>query len=253
MPSISLPLIGGVIGAAGSIGGALIGGNAAQSAANTQAGAAEQAAQIQQQEFNTTTKNLAPFLQGGTNTLATLLKQLGIGTNGQLTPGAPLTTPFNASLYHQSPGYQFQLNQGLNAVQNASSATGGINSGNTLKALTQYGQGVANQDYYQGQQVYQGQQNQLFNYLQTLAGSGQNAGAQLGALGNAAAANQGNFVTQAGNALAAGTIGQANALTGGINGVSSNFLLASLLSGGGGGGGSGGVNFNSPDYNSAFG
>src|SRR6185437_7947484 len=100
-----------------------------------------------------------------------------------------------------------------NAVQNASSATGGIKSGNTLKALTQYGQGLANQDYYHAQGVYQGQQNQLFNYLQTIAGSGQNAGAQLGALGSTAASNTGNFITQAGNATAAGTVGAANAIT----------------------------------------
>lgn len=243
MPSISVPLIAAGVGAAGSIGGALIGGNAAESAASTQANAANKAAKLQEQQFNTTTQNLAPFLQGGQNTLATLLAQLGIGKNGTLTPGAPLTTPFSAATYQQSPGYQFQLNQGVNAVQNAASATGGINSGNTLKALTQYGQGLANQDYYQAQSVYQGQQNQLFNYLQTIAGSGQNAGAQLGALGSNAASNAGNYITQAGNASAAGTIGAANALTGGINGVSQNALLAALLSNSS----TSQPNFNSPD------
>jgi hypothetical protein len=166
--------------------------------------------------------------------------------------------------YQQSPGYQFQLGQGINAVQNAASATGGINGGNAQKAISQYATGLAGQDYYnwlgqagqdyfnfvgsqQNQQsLYQNNQNNLFNMLNTITGSGQNAGAQLGALGSTAATNQGNFITQGANATAAGTIGSANALGGALTGVGNaansygqNQLLAALISNGGVGNGGG--------------
>jgi hypothetical protein len=49
--------------------------------------------------------------------------------------------------YQTSPGYDFQLQQGEQAAQRGASAAGMLNSGNTLTALTEYGQGLANKDY----------------------------------------------------------------------------------------------------------
>lgn len=244
MPSISIPLVAAGVGAAGSIAGSVIGGNAATSAAKTQADAAKQAAQIQQQEFNTTTANEAPFLAAGNNSLAALMQGLGLspGSTGNIANGS-LNAPFDPSKLAQTPGYQWQLGQGEQAVTNAASATGGVGGGNTLKALTNYGQGLASTTYQQQLADYMAQQQQSFGQLQTVAGSGQNAAAQLGALGNQSATTIGNDLTSGAAATAAGQVGSANALTGGISGLSSNFLLASLLGGGGAGalGGLGGI------------
>lgn len=93
--------------------------------------------------------------------------------------------------YQSSPGYQWQLQQGIDAIQNSASAQGGVVSGNTLKALQTYGTGLANQNY-----------QQWINNLLSLA-----------QLGGNAATGQGNFLTQQGNANAAGTVGTTNALT----------------------------------------
>ncbi len=49
----------------------------------------------------------------------------------------------NPSQITSTPGYQFQFDQGQQAVQRSSAAGGFLNSGNEGTALTQYGQGFA--------------------------------------------------------------------------------------------------------------
>lgn len=263
--------------AVGAIGSAVIGGNVAQSAADTQANAAtsasateaaaaDQATQAQLQMFGQTEANEQPFLAAGGNALTAL--QAGTGTapggtgSGPLNTPYPTMAPFTTAQFQNSPGYQFQLQQGEGAVLNNASAIGGVNSGNTLRALTQVGQGTANQDYWnaynayvnnyqQGYQQYTNNQNQTFNQLQTLAGSGQNAAGNLGALGSATAGNVGNIATGTAAQIGANTIGAGNSISAGqvaagqtasnaLNSTSNNALLLSLLNGGSTGQTSGG-------------
>ncbi len=49
--------------------------------------------------------------------------------------------------FQAGPGYQFAMDQGTQAALRGASAAGMLNSGNTLTALNEYGQGVANQEY----------------------------------------------------------------------------------------------------------
>lgn len=49
--------------------------------------------------------------------------------------------------FQTGPGYQFALDQGTQAALRGASAAGMLSSGNTLTALSQYGQGLANQEY----------------------------------------------------------------------------------------------------------
>lgn len=78
-------------------GGALLGGiissQGAQSAASTQAGAQEQAAQIGQNEFNTITAQEQPFMQGGYGALGQLDYLLGIPSAQGSAPGMSTTQP----------------------------------------------------------------------------------------------------------------------------------------------------------------
>lgn len=218
--------------AVGTVAAGAIAAGAAGSAANTEADASKNASQVQLGMFNQTEANEAPYLAAGGNALTALESGIGIGPGTNNTGTGPLNAPFTMADFQNSPGYQFQLQQGENAVLNNASATGGVNSGNTLKALTQYGQGVANQDYWNAYNAYTTAQNQKFGQLQTLAGSGQNAAANLGALGAQTGASVGNNIVNAGNASAAGTVGAANAVNNGINGLSQNYLLASALNSG---------------------
>ncbi len=69
-----------------------------------------------------------------------------MGALGGMYQGGPFSMP-SASEFQQSPGYQFARDQGLQAIQRSAAARGTLLTGGTLKALDQYGTGVANQDY----------------------------------------------------------------------------------------------------------
>lgn len=210
---ISLTLPGALLTtAAAGVGGALLSSGASKSAANTQTTAANNAAGIQQAEFNQTQQNLSPYVQAGTP---------GVNQLTALTTGSPAS---QQAALAGTPGYQFALQQGLNGVTNKATATGGVGGGNTLKALLSYGTGLADQ-------TYQSAVGNAYN----LASLGENAAAGLGSLGQTNASNIGNLLTSGAAAQAAGTVGSANAIGAGLNGAGSNFLLAALLNGGGGG------------------
>ena len=197
--------------AAAAIGGAAISAYGANQAASTQADAANSASANQTAMYNQGVAREQPWVTAGQNASSQL--QAGMGSNG--TNGA-LTQQFTPSMYQQSPGYQFQMDQGTQAVTNNASATGGVNSGNTLKALTSYGQGLANQDYYQAQNAYQGWQSQAYNMLNGISRQGQAGASNQAAAGNGVGQLVGNNMMGAGNALAAGQVGMSNALSGGL-------------------------------------
>ena len=269
-------LIGGGLSAAGGLASSLIGSNAAQSAAQTQEQALQNAIAEQQREFNTTQTNEAPWLAAGGGALS----QLTSGT----APGGALVAPYGATYQtpapfaaptgvdeSNDPGYAFRLAQGNEAIQRAAAASGGAFSGGTLKALSRYGQDYASNEYQnvynralQGYNTnvntglnafntqfnaYNTSQGNTYNRLASLAGMGQTATGQLGQLGQTNASNIGNLLTGQGNAAAAGTLGSASAINSGLNSIVGggnnalnyyqNGLLLNALTGGSGGGGAG--------------
>jgi hypothetical protein len=218
-------LVGGAIAAAGSVAGATISAHAAGSAAKTQAKGEQTAQNIQQQEWNQQQANEAPFLQAGQGALGELQKDVE-DPNFSKYPGGTFQAPTLAQA-EQMPGYKFQLEQGTNAIDQNAAANGSLLSGNTGKALTDYGQGLAQTGY--GNLYNQALQQYMTNYgvwnndttnqvnrLQTLANTGANSAANLGSQGQAAATNLGNEAVGQATALASGTVGAANAITGGI-------------------------------------
>jgi hypothetical protein len=197
-------------GVATAIGGsALLGAVTSSNAANTQAGAINSANNLNASEFATQQKNEAPYQAAGVQAL------------GQLQNPA-FEQNFNAQMFQQSPGYQFSLQQGQNALNAANAATGNQVSGAGLAALSNYNVGSANNEYQQAFNNYQTQQQGNFGRLATIAGMGAGANAQ----SNAAAQNYGNQTSSnmvgAGNAAAASQIGIGNAISQGITGVAGN-------------------------------
>jgi hypothetical protein len=80
-----------------------------------------------------------PWVDSGNNARGMYDNALGLnGADGN----AAATGAFQTG-----PGYQFALDQGNQAALRGASAAGMLNSGNTLTALSQYGQGLANQEY----------------------------------------------------------------------------------------------------------
>ena len=90
----------------------------------------------------------------------------GLNLLQQYLTGDPMATQ---NRLEQSPGYQFRLSQGQNSIQNLLASRGGLKSGAAMKALEEFAQGTASQEF--GNQV---------GYLQGLAGIGQNAATAMG-------------------------------------------------------------------------
>lgn len=114
--------------------------------------------------------------------------------------GAALTAQQITDKLRATPGYQFAFNEGQRALESSAAASGGLFSGKAGKALTQYGQGMADQQY-----------GTHLNRLASLAGLGQAATAQNNQMGMQTAGNVGNALQNAGNARASGIAGSANA------------------------------------------
>lgn len=80
-----------------------------------------------------------PYTQSGG--AANTMYSNALGLNG------PTGNQTAVNAYQTSPGYNFQLQQGTQALDRSAAGSGLFGSGNAAAALTQYGQGLANQDY----------------------------------------------------------------------------------------------------------
>ena len=261
MPFLTTALVAGGLAAAGSIGGAAIAGSAAGHAADTQAQAAEYAAQLQKQEadaalafqkqeFSTQQANEAPFLKAGQGAIGDLSSLLNHG--GFPDYNQTFTAP-TAAQAEATPGYQFQLQQGEQALARSAAASGDLLSGGQLKAQDEFAQGLASTNYQNAYNnalqtfgtnynVFQQNQANRFNRLASVAGIGQTSAGQLGAQGQGAANNIsnllltsgqqiGNNINNAAAATASGYIGSANAYGGALSSIGNNIGQYALLNG----------------------
>jgi hypothetical protein len=252
-----LPLLGGLFGAAGSLISGNTQANAAEHAAQLQYNLGEQGLDFQKQQYQQGQQNMAPWIQAGQGAVSTLagLQNQGLQGSGPLAPWTQQFQAPTAEQARQTPGYQFALGQGQNAVENSAAARGGLVSGNEATALDTYSQGLADttyndtynralQQYQMGYSQYQQNQSNIFNRYASLAGLGQTSAAQSGQLGQQAANNTGNLLTNiggqvgqninnAGAATASGYAGATNAATGGANNLQQYLMLQQLMAGGG--------------------
>jgi hypothetical protein len=269
-------ILGGVSAVTGMI--------SSNSAAKAQKKAADQQLALQTRVYDDQTKNIAPWLDAGTNALGAQQFLLGLGpaptiggdvpqietyqipgsstgtsgnalgavapggfgggnkyigtgrdrylnpnpqqsqpTTGYRVNGQTFATLEDAQAYananktggttyggfQKSPGYDFQLQQGIDAIQATAAAKGGLYSGRTLQDAQTYGQDLANQDFYN----YLGQ-------VSNVSDAGQNAAAMQGTAGANYAAGGSNAFASRGNAASAGAIGTGSALMNGLqNGI----------------------------------
>lgn len=195
------------------VGSSLIGANAAQKAAQTQADAAAQANQLLAQMYATQRADLAPFTAAGVGAQNQLLTYLGLPGGTQGADYGKYAKDFGLTDFTTDPGYGFRLSEGQKALERSAAARGGLLSGGTGKALTSYGQQMGSQEYQNAYNRYQTNRSNQLAPLFTLTGSGQaSAAGQAAAAGNYAT-GAANNLTSAGAARAAGDVGSANALT----------------------------------------
>ena len=182
-------------------GSAILGAYTSNRAASTQAEAARQGIDAQQQMFNKQVELQEPWRKAGDEAL------------NKLIPLASNYTPFGMNQFQQDPGYAFRLSEGMKALDRSAAARGGLLSGAALKGATRYGQEMGSQEYQNAFNRYQAERAAQLQPLQSLAGVGQSAANTLtgtaGQMGQNLAAGYGNVA----NARASGYVGGTNALT----------------------------------------
>lgn len=205
-----------------SIVSGLIGSRAAKKAAQQQADAIRQASEVQERMFQQGRKDLAPY------------RDIGYTALKDITAQQPYLTGRFEDYRDEylDPSMAFRLGIGEQTTQRAANVGGGALSGNTLRALQDYSQGLASTEYSNAFNRFQTERGNIYNTLANIAGMGQgavNTGVQAG---QATAQNLGQLAVGGGQAQAAGTIGAANAIAGGIGGIGNAAQLYALGSSG---------------------
>jgi len=186
------------------------------------------AIQVAENQNNQNIAAFSPYARQGGQAFQSLGDLMGL--NGQSASATALNN------YRTSPGYDFQMQQGTNAIQNSAAARGGLNSGATMKALQGYGQNLADQDFQQymgnlGKLGSVGMQaeGQIGGYRNNIANSYQQ---NYSTIGNAQGSRDAGYLGAAGSILGAGL----SALGGGGGMGSAMGSLGKLFSGGSGSG-----------------
>ena len=246
------------VGAAASVAsaGASIGGQIA--GAGKSAGGAQQNQYLQALQMNQNIARTDPFVTAGQIAVQQLPGAVGVpmDLSGQPRVGDMPQFSWNPTMagLEQTPGYQFTLQQGLQATQSNAAARGLGVSGAALQGAANYATGLASATYNQqltnainqynaklagftaGQGAYQNQfndywsnQQNRFNQLQNIASLGANSATGLGTQTTQSGTNIGNAAQAAGQYQGAGLANAGNALAGTINSPA----VQNLLTGGG--------------------
>ena len=156
----------------------------------------------QKQYTEQAVQQLQPYQQAGTSALSMYQNLLGLGSSG--TAGM--------QAYKNTPGYEYRLQTGIDALDKSAAASGSLLSGAQQKALTEYGQNFATNEYQ--------------NYLSNVAG--------LTNLGYGAASQASNTLYNTGAGILGAYSGLGNTLaqTYAAKGQAQTGLISGAMSGG---------------------
>lgn len=200
--------------AAAAVAGAVIGGavqsDSASKASYAQRKSAADANATQQDQYNQTREDQAPYREAG-------YKALTGAENLLASYKAPTVEEFQSDPY-----YQWEQQQAAKAVQGSRAAGGGLYSGQTLRALQDRSQMVARGGFNDFSNRKESAFGNQYNRFASLAGIGQTGVSQTGNAGMNFANNVSGNLIGAGNAQAAGALAQGNAWGNALNqGISS--------------------------------
>ncbi len=204
----------------GTLAAGAMGASAAKSAARTQAAAADRAMAQEREMYDISREDLAPYRETGYTALRDIEGMKPF-----------LTGQFGPDQFEQylDPSMAFRQKLGTQATERMANVGGGALSGNTLRALTDYGQGLASTEYGDSFNRFQTDRGNIYNTLANIAGMGQ------GAVNTGVNAGQ-NFgqqmtalTTGSGAAQAAGVVGASNAYGGAVQNAGNMAYLQSLM------------------------
>lgn len=232
---------------------------AAEIAADAQLEATRESLDFQQGIFDIGREDLRPFREAGTAALTELAGLSAPG--GEFSEQLAQPFAFGAEEFEQDPGFQFRLQEGERALNRAASARGGLVSGGQLRDLTDFSSSLASQEFgaartraleefeldRSGTLARSNLLARIAGFGQTATSAGVSAGTNLAGTGGptilqggAAAGDAARRAGQAistglirqGEARAAGTVGQASAITQGLQNIGASaqnlFLLDRL-------------------------
>lgn len=207
------PVTALVVGGTQVVGG-MMQADAAEDAANIQAGAAGQGIAEQRRQFDALQALLKPYTEAGLPALEQ--QQAFLGLRGQDAERAAIER------IQGGVGFQEAVRQGEEALLQRASATGGLRGGNVQAALAQFRPALLNQAI-----------EQQYSRLGGMTTLGQQSAAGVGAAGMETGTNIANLLGQQGAALAGGELGQAKAY-GQILNMPAQFLGMQYAAGRGG-------------------
>ena len=176
------------------------GAEAAQRAAELQAGAFGTGIEEQRRQFDITQEQLAPFREAGVSALGQQQALLGLGT--------PEEQEAALAAFAETPGQRFLRQQQERALLRNASAIGGLGGGNIKTDLQGQASGRAQTDL-----------ANRFSRLGAISGTGQQAATQVGQFGQQTAGNIANLQASQGAARASGILGAQQARTQGIQNI----------------------------------
>ena len=190
------------IAAGAAIGSAVIGGVSASKASKAQASSANKATKTQADMFNRQVELNQPWQDAGLEAL----KNYADNPSFQ----------FSYNDMTADPSYKFRLNEGVNAIDASAASRGKLLSGAQDKAIQNYGQNMASQEYGNAYNRALQNYNTNANTDLNIANIGRGAAGQTqNAMQNYANANT-NTQMQAGQAQAQGYTNMANTMNTGI-------------------------------------
>jgi hypothetical protein len=202
------------VGAVASAAGSAV---AAGEAADATRDASRAAISEQEKAREEQAKLSAPYRQLGESALPQLQTLLGIAPAGQ-SPAQ--TTQAQLDALRNTPGYQFQQQQGTQSTINAATAMGLGLSGNTLEGLSKFNQGLADTTY-----------QQTVGNLQNAVSTGQAAAAGQAAHVGEAANNISNIDVNQGNTLAGIRANEVAGITKAVGGAANQYMEMQTLQG----------------------
>lgn len=176
--------------AAVAVGGIVAGSmqaDAAEEAANTQAGSTREGIAETRRQFDAVQQLLSPYVNGGNKSLGGQLDLAGLG--------APGSQQAAIEALMKSPQFTAAQQLGESRILANASATGGLRGGNTQAALAQFNPALLSSII-----------NEQYGRLGDITRFGQNAAAGVGSAGMATGGQVSDLLQQQGAALAGGQL-----------------------------------------------
>lgn len=182
-------------------------GRASREASKVQTDNLNRALDLQRQIYNENVNRAKPFYDTGTIANNRYMEYLGLGGNASSPYYGRYSKPFSMNNFQKDPGYTFRLGEGLQAINKQFAGRGGIGSGRALKAINDYAQNSASQEYQNAYNRYYNDKNQTLAPLSELINRGYNAGQGLSNAGNSYANSASSLYSDRGDAGASGIMG----------------------------------------------